>query len=96
LRCSYSQHRVGRFAFKYYPNEKLDFELHVPFLRTSNTTTVIANGMHGRGGGTQRSVQSSESQMGLGDVSLTTGYNLIEQWGRLAGNMCWKCTCKYT
>jgi hypothetical protein len=66
-------------TLKYYPNEKLDFELYVPFIHTSNTTTVIAGGMHGRGGGTQRSVQSSESQMGLGDISVTTGYNLIPE-----------------
>ena len=67
-------------TLKYYPNEKLDFELYVPFLRTSNTTTaVIGGGMRGRGGGTQRSVQSSESQTGLGDISLTTGYNLIQE-----------------
>lgn len=65
-------------TLKYYPNKKLDFELYVPFIRTSNTTTVIAGGMHGRGG-TQRIVRSSESQMGLGDVSLTTGYNLIPE-----------------
>lgn len=65
-------------TLKYYPIEKLDFELYVPFIRTSNTTTaVISGGMHGRGGSTQGSVRTSESQMGLGDVSLTTGYTLI-------------------
>ena len=69
-------------TLKYYPNKKLDFELYVPFLHTSNTATVIAGGMHGRRGNTQRSGQSSESQMGLGDVSLTTGYNLIPESDR--------------
>jgi hypothetical protein len=68
-------------TLKYYPNKKLDFELYVPFIRTSNTTTIIAGGRHGRGG-TQRSVRSSGSQMGLGDVSLTTGYNLISETER--------------
>lgn len=68
-------------TLKYYPNKKLDFELYVPFIRTSNTTTVIAGGMHGRGG-TQRIVRSSEAQTGLGDVSLTTGYILIPESDR--------------
>lgn len=66
-------------TLKYYPNEKLDFELYVPFIRTSNTNTVIAGGRHGRRGGSRRSVRSSGSQTGLGDASLTTGYSLIPE-----------------
>jgi hypothetical protein len=67
-------------TLKYYPNQKLDFELYVPFIRTSNaSTTVIAGGMRGRRGGSQGSVRTMNSETGLGDVSLTTGYNLIPE-----------------
>lgn len=66
-------------TLKYYPNEKLDFELYVPFIRTSNGNTVIAGGRHGRRGGSRQSIRTSGSQTGLGDASLTTGYNLLSE-----------------
>lgn len=62
----------------YSPIEKLDFDFFLPFYRISNTSTTIAEGVHGSDEGSQH-VETTETQMGLGDASLKTGYTLTSE-----------------
>lgn len=70
----------------YYPSKRLSFELTIPYLYQSNSTTVFAGGMRfstqrGRRGGmqgTSSTLNVDQSQSGLGDISLTMGY-VIQQ-----------------
>lgn len=67
-------------TLEYYPSEKLDFELIVPFVHQNNSNVVVLSGSHGHGMSSQRRTsQGSESQSGLGDVNLTAGYNLVKE-----------------
>lgn len=66
-------------TFRYFPFEKLDFELYVPIYRTSNTNTTIVGGMHGSRRNSRQNVETTNSEFGLGDTSLTAGYTLIPE-----------------
>jgi len=71
------------------PTPKLDFELVVPYLHQSDSSTVILGGMRfprrnsGSGGGSGMgggsTTTSSGSQSGLGDITLTAGYALVAE-----------------
>lgn len=80
----------------YYPTTRLDFELVIPYLSQSSTTTVLAGGDRAfavdrgeRGRRATTNDQTTElveqdlesSQSGLGDISLTAGYMLAQQDG---------------
>lgn len=77
----------------YLPNDKLDFELVIPYLHQSNGNTVSLGGMRfpmhnatsgggsgmgGMGGGSSTTTASG-SQSGLGDITLTAGYALLAE-----------------
>ena len=70
----------------YYPTERLDFSLEIPYLYQNAGSTVSLGGMRfpmqtsgsgmgGTGGGTTSSLTNSQS--GLGDMTLTAGYVLL-------------------
>ena len=65
------------FVVDFYPTKRLDFELVIPYLYQSNSTTIFANGMRFSMAGTSRRMRPSfnlhQSQSGLGDITLTTG-----------------------
>lgn len=77
----------------YYPTDRLSFELEIPYIYQSNSTTVTLGGMrfpaheeegggqHGTGHGSTgtTSVDLSDSQSGLGDITLTTSYIVLEE-----------------
>ena len=66
----------------YYPTKRLDFELVIPYLYQSNSTTIFSGGMRfstqrgSRGGmmGSSSALNVDDSQSGLGDITLTAGY----------------------
>jgi len=65
----------------YFANDRLDFELIIPYLSQNNSNTVFSGGMRfptnrgaGGGGMMQSGVNANSSQSGLGDTSLTAGY----------------------
>jgi hypothetical protein len=74
----------------YFPDDRFDFYLEIPYLYQSNSSTVSLGGMRvpmqtssgtstsgmGGGGGTS---STTTSQSGPGDISLTTGYILITE-----------------
>ncbi len=70
----------------YYPSDRLDFHLEIPYLYQSNSSTVSLGGMRfpmqgsgstsGSGMGGGRTASVTDSQSGLGDISLTAGYVL--------------------
>ncbi len=82
----------------YYPTDRLDLEVQIPYLYQSSSSTVTMGGMRfpvdggsaaagaaGGGGGmpgNRRSVDVTDSQSGLGDITLTAGYSLIEEGER--------------
>ncbi len=69
----------------YFPTDRLDFELIVPFLYQSNGNVIASGGMHfrARGGGMMPgSGNTGGSQSGLGDVTLTAGYLLQQETAR--------------
>lgn len=79
----------------YYPTERLGFELEIPYIHQSNSTTVTLGGMrfpaheggtgagpgagHGGMGTSTSSGDVSDSQSGLGDITLTAGYIALEE-----------------
>lgn len=68
----------------YLATDRLDFELIVPYLYQNNSNTVLAGGMRfpvGRSGGSMMrgSVNTTSSQSGLGDITLTAGYLLQKE-----------------
>jgi hypothetical protein len=69
------------FTLDYFPTERLDFELVIPYLYQSNSNTILAGGtrfpFERHGGMRQTSFDTSDSQSGLGDISLTAGYLLL-------------------
>lgn len=77
----------------YFPNDRLDFELVVPFLYQNNSNTIASGGMNfpsgrgsgGGGGMMQSSTTSSGSQSGLGDITLTAGYVVQKETDSLPG-----------
>ena len=69
----------------YFPTDRLDFELIVPFLYQSNGNVIASGGMHFRahgGGMMPGSGNTGGSQSGLGDVTLTAGYLLQQETAR--------------
>lgn len=66
----------------YFPNDRVDFELVIPYLYQSNSNTLLAGGMRypfeQHMGRRQTSFDTSDSVSGLGDVTLTTGYLLLK------------------
>lgn len=81
----------------YYPNDRLAFELEIPYIYQSNSTTVTLGGMrfpahdeggqhspgHGDAGTSTTSTNLSDSQSGLGDITLTASYILLDEQGKL-------------
>jgi hypothetical protein len=81
----------------YYPSARFDFEVFIPYLYQSSSTTVLAGGdrvisvdRNGRGrratSTTTEIVETTEedvesSESGLGDISLTAGYTFLHQDG---------------
>ncbi|HKL48249.1 MAG TPA: transporter [Desulfuromonadales bacterium] len=67
----------------YFPTDRLDFELVVPYVHQSNSNTLLSGGMRfpfERRTDTRRtSFDSSDSVSGLGDISLTAGYLLMKE-----------------
>jgi len=67
----------------YFPDDRLDFELVIPYLYQSNSNTVLAGGVRypfeHRIGMRRTSFDTSDSVSGLGDVTLTTGYLLLRE-----------------
>jgi hypothetical protein len=84
----------------WYPLQRMEFKLEVPYIYQSNSTTVSAGGIRfrrgkagsGQGGkangndGTSADIRNDESrsqidqsQSGLGNVSLKTGYVVLEE-----------------
>jgi hypothetical protein len=65
----------------YFPTERLDFQLVIPYLYQNNSNTILAGGtrvpFERHGGMRQTSFETSNSQSGLGDISLTAGYLLL-------------------
>jgi hypothetical protein len=86
----------------YYPTDRLGFDLEIPYIYQSNSTTVTLGGMrfpaHEEEGGGQQgpghggmgssttssttSVDLSDSQSGLGDITLTASYIVLEEQER--------------
>lgn len=66
----------------YFPTERLDFELVIPFLYQSNSNTILAGGtrfpFERHGGMRQTTFDTSDSQNGFGDISMTVGYILLK------------------
>jgi len=64
----------------YFPNDRLDFELVIPYLYQSNSNTILSGGtrfpFERHEGMRQTSFNTSDSESGLGDISLTAGYIL--------------------
>lgn len=77
----------------YYPTDRLGFELEIPYLFQSNGNTVTLGGMrfparreeggvqHGTGrmGSSLNASSLSDSQSGLGDITLTAGCIVLEE-----------------
>ena len=67
----------------FYPTKRLNFELVVPYLYQSNSNTIFANGMRFSMARTSRRMRPGfnldQSQSGLGDITLTTGYGLLPE-----------------
>jgi len=79
----------------YYPTDRLGFELEIPYLYQSNSTTVTLGGMrfpaqedgrNGQGrmgsggvGSSAVSTDHSDSQSGLGDITLTASYIILDE-----------------
>lgn len=84
-------------TFAYAPNDRLDFSLVIPYVYQNNSATVVLGGtrtpvhhagtgggagMGGMGSGTSAStVNVNDSQSGLGDITLTTGFVLMPEAG---------------
>lgn len=66
----------------YFPSDRLDFELVIPYLYQSNSNTVLAGGMRfpfeHRRGMRQVPFDTTDSESGLGDISLTAGYIVLQ------------------
>jgi len=66
----------------YFPSDRLDFELVIPYLYQNNSNTILAGGMRfpfeRHMGMRQTSFDTGDSQSGLGDISLTAGYLLVQ------------------
>lgn len=83
----------------WHPTDRLDFELSIPYLYQSRSTSVMIGGMRfpfetkavipqEEFGGPesvlgQRPFESTQAQSGLGDMTLTTGYSLILESGNV-------------
>lgn len=72
----------------YAPNDRLDFSLVIPYVYQNNSATVTLGGTRapmrhsGMGSGTSAAtVNSNDSQNGLGDITLTAGFVLIPEAG---------------
>ena len=67
----------------FYPTKRLNFELVVPYLYQSNSNTIFANGVRFSMARTSRRMRPGfnldQSQSGLGDITLTTGYGLLQE-----------------
>lgn len=78
-----------------YPTKRLEFELVIPYLYQSNGSTTFAggvrfgrngsgggflgNGANGNGGGGAAVIDESRSESGLGNISLKSGYVILEE-----------------
>ncbi len=78
-----------------YPTKRLEFELVVPYLYQSNGSTTFAggvrfgrngagggflgNGANGNGAGGSTVIDTSRSESGLGNISLKSGYVILEE-----------------
>lgn len=67
----------------YFPTDRLDFGLVVPYVHQNNSNTLLSGGTRfpfERRSDTRRtSFDSSDSVSGLGDISLTAGYLLLKE-----------------
>ncbi len=70
-------------SINYFPTDRLDFELTIPYLYQSSSNTILSGGMRfpvdGRRGMRQTAFDVSDSQGGLGDITLTAGYILRQE-----------------
>lgn len=66
----------------YFPTDRLDFELVIPYISQSNSNTIVSGGMRvpfERHGGMRRTAFNVEDSVsGPGDISLTVGYLVVQ------------------
>lgn len=67
----------------YFPTDRLDFELVIPYLYQNNSNTILSGGMRfpfeRHRGMRITGFDTSDSVSGLGDISLTAGYLLRQE-----------------
>lgn len=72
-------------TFSYYPTERLDLGLEIPYLYQSNSVTTAAGSMlrfNTRGSRTtarRTAFDQTQSQSGIGDLTLSGGYVVVEE-----------------